>query len=769
MAAVLPARRSKRALAAAALVASCWVLVSAQDSDQREVSWGRAREAAAGGYRTITDGSGLVEVDSDFPLDIDAEDLNAVCRAQDRAIARATTRAQLAMRSFGIDDDPGTSARRAMVGYRLAAIATYQGRLDQAIEHLAGSRDALTPYAADYAELVTRPLLVIEETLGVAHLRRGEVENCLLMPNAERCLFPVLAGGRHDRKAGASAAVERFQAYLAKAPDDLEVTWLLNVAYMLLDRYPDGVPTEHLLEPGLFASSYDMPRFRDVAGGVGMGQMDIAGGTIADDLDRDGLVDVLLTSVDKCRPARLYRNAGDGTFEDRTEAAGLATQYGAINSVQTDYDNDGLIDLFLLRGGWEIPIRNSLLRNNGDGTFTDVTMAAGLGGAHPTHSAAWADFDNDGWLDVFVAHELTKSQMFRNRGDGTFEDVTTRAGVASLALTKGVVAGDYDGDGWPDLYLSNMFDRNFLFRNNGDGTFTEVAEQAGVAMPELSFPTWFFDYDNDGRLDLFVASYPNSLTEFVKHYVGEPALAETLTLYRNRGDGTFENVSKAVGLDRVVPAMGANYGDLDNDGYLDMYLGTGTPSFASLMPNIMLRNDAGRRFVDVTASTGTGHLQKGHGVAFVDLDNDGDEDVVINLGGAVPGDSYTEAVFENPGAGDGHRWISVRLVGAKSNRAGIGAKIRVNLKEAGGRPGLRFREVTSGGSFGSNSLTQHIGLGRATIESLEIEWPTSGTTQTFRDVPVDSFLEIREGVERFEVLTPPVVKLRSAAPASHQH
>ena len=169
--------------------------------------------------------------------------------------------------------------------------------------------------------------------------------------------------------------------------------------------------------------------------------------------------------------------------------------------------------------------------------------------------------------------------------------------------------------------------------------------------------------------------------------------------------------SGETGLARVVPAMGSNFGDLDNDGYLDMYLGTGTPSFSALMPNIMLRNDEGRRFQDVTAATGTGHLQKGHGVAFADLDNDGDEDVVINLGGAVPGDNYADALFEKPGAGAGNNWISLRLVGVKSNRAGIGAKIRVRLKGAASGSALRYREVSSGGSFGANSLMQHIGLG----------------------------------------------------------
>ena len=756
----------------ALVVSVSWALTgaAAQRDERRAVVWSRAEESATGLYQTMNDGSGLVEVDSEWPTEIDATDLAAVCRGKATAVRRATTRAEQGLRSLGIDDDPSTSGRRARFLQQLGAIATFNGDVDTAISQLTKAHALLAPFAADFPDTV-RPRLGLEEMLGAAHLRRGEIQNCMLDPNAERCLFPVLAGGRHQQKAGVSAAAAQFQAYLEVAPADLEVRWLLNVAHMLLGTYPESVPPAHRLGPELFVSEHPLPRFVDVAGPARLGRTDIAGGTITDDFDGDGLLDVLFTSVDKCTPARLYRNTGAGGFEDRTAASGLEGQFGAINAIQADYDNDGHLDVLLLRGGWEFAIRNSLLRNKGDGTFVDVTREAGLlSGDHLTHSAVWLDYDNDGWVDVFLGHELTKAQLLRNRGDGTFEDVTVKAGVAAFAVTKGVAAGDYDGNGYPDLYLSNMFNENFLFRNNGDGTFTEVGADAGVAEPRLSFPTWFFDYDNDGRLDIFVASYPNSLTEFVKHYLRQAPAAETLKLYRNRGDGRFADVSAETGLGRVVPAMGANFGDLDNDGYLDMYLGTGTPSFSALMPNVMLRNDAGRRFQDVTAATGTGHLQKGHGVAFADLDNDGDEDVVVNLGGAVPGDNYADALFENPEAGKGNNWIAVRLTGVKSNRAAIGAAIRVNLKGATGGSALRYREVTSGGSFGANSLMQHIGLGPATIESLEIVWPVSRTKQAFRDVPVNSFLTIREGDTAFKVVTPKRFTLGAGSTGTtHQH
>ncbi len=240
----------------------------------------------------------------------------------------------------------------------------------------------------------------------------------------------------------------------------------------------------------------------------------------------------------------------------------------------------------------------------------------------------------------------------------------------------------------------------------------------------------------------------------MKYYLKIPTKAETLTLYKNNGNGTFTDVSAQMHLNRVVPGMGSNFGDLDNDGFLDAYIGTGTPSFGAIMPNIMLKNDRGRAFLDVTEATGTGQLQKGHGIGFADLDNDGDEDVVLNNGGAVLGDRYGDSLYKNPGT-PGTHWVSVRLWGVKTNRSAIGAKITVRVADASSGSALRYREVTSGGSFGSNSLLQHIGIGKAArIESLEIEWPTSKTRQVFKNVPIDSVLEIREFEQAFKVLHP---------------
>ncbi|HXK12277.1 MAG TPA: CRTAC1 family protein, partial [Vicinamibacteria bacterium] len=267
----------------------------------------------------------------------------------------------------------------------------------------------------------------------------------------------------------------------------------------------------------------------------------------------------------------------------------------------------------------------------------------------------------------------------------------------------------------------------------------------------MSFPAWFFDYDNDGRLDLFVGSFVNSVSEVARDYLRLPPKAETMRLYHNTGRG-FEDVTERVGLAHVLVSMGANFGDIDNDGWLDFYVGTGAPSYAALMPNRMFRNREGRSFVDVTTATGTGHLQKGHGVSFADLDGDGDEDVITNIGGFVAGDAYNKIVFENPG--NANDWVVLHLTGTRTNRGALGARIAVTVEGREGSVRTIHRVVTSGGSFGSSPLAQHVGLGLAKrIRSVLVRWPAGGLPpQIFRDVPMRQRVEIREGDPRFRAV-----------------
>jgi tetratricopeptide (TPR) repeat protein len=704
-----------------------------------------SRRAAGAEYQEVLEVSGRAEVGMFQERARDPQDLQSVCDGRREAIDNAITTQQRYQKSLVAQTAGRDYTELAWAHRSLGQVWAYVGRLDKSAEEfeaayaIALKRQNIDPVFHD-------ALAPLEAMIGIAHLRRGELENCIDKHHATSCIFPIRETGRHTLTSGSERAMEYFLKHLARQPDNLEVQWLLNVAAQTLGRHPQGIPKRWQLPSAAFASEEDPGRFDDVANEAGLHAIGRAGGAVIEDYDADGRFDILVSSTDPCSSARLFRNSGGGRFEERTDPAGLSQQLGGINATHTDYNNDGHIDLFVMRGGWEYPMRNSLLRNDGS-VFRDVTKETGLSSAlHRTHSAAWADFDSDGWLDVFVAHEETPAALYRNNHDGTFTDVAERAGVRRTAFSKGAAWGDFDNDGDPDLYVSNYGQPNFFYVNNGDGTFVERAAQLGVDRPIMSFPTWFFDYDNDGWLDLFVASFVPSVTEEIRHYVGLPPRAETFRLYRNNRHGGFEDVTAAVGLARVAPVMGANFGDLDNDGFLDIYLGTGAPSYAAIVPNLMFRNVQGRRFADVTTATGTGHLQKGHGVAWADLDDDGDLDIYANIGGFLPGDVYSRALFRNPG--HGNDWIAVRLEGVKSNRPGIGAKIRLALADGS----LRYREVNGGGSFGASPLELHIGLGKADrIARLDVEWPGKRGTQTFSDVPANRRIVIRESDDRYRV------------------
>lgn len=583
----------------------------------------------------------------------------------------------------------------------------------------------------------------MNESLGVAYLHKSEMENGLYRKPGDRCLLPMNTQNAYTNKEDSKKAISYFLKFLERKPDDLEVRWLLNVAYMTIGGYPDQVPAQYLIPQNSFTSSEDVGRFRDVAVESGLDSFSTAGGVIVDDFENNGRFDVVISSFNNCQPLRYFRNNGDGTFTEQGAKAGLADQLGGLNILQADYNNDGCLDILVLRGAWELPQRKSLLRNNCDGTFTDVTVSSGLSQPTSTQAAVWVDINNDGLLDLFVGNEGQPAQLFLNKGDGTFEDISASSGVSQIMFTKGVTADDYDNDGYPDLYVSNLNGDNFLYHNNHDNTFTDVAYSAGVPGSGRGFATWFFDYDNDGWPDIFVTSYFLSIDETARTYLGLPHNAGTLKLYRNLHNGKFRDVTSEVGLDKVYMPMGANFGDIDNDGFLDIFLGTGNPSYASLKPSVLLHNKEGRRFVDVTTSSGTGEWHKGHAVAFADLDNRGDEDIVFEVGGATIGDSHALRVFENPG--HDNDWISLKLVGVKTNRSAIGARIKVTVKHPGTEPRSIYRTVNSGGSFGSSPLEQHIGLGKdSQIVDLEIWWPVSNTRQHFSAVEKNQFLEIKE-------------------------
>ena len=643
---------------------------------------------------------------------------------------------------------------------RLAETLLNDGQSEAALVEFLNYERLAAEYHAIIQPEVQNKLLLMK---ALCHLRIGEQENCVANHNAESCLFPISGGGVHQLPRGSRGAIELLTQLLEHDPARFDAGWLLNIAYMTLGEYPDKVPAQWRIDPKAFASDYDIRRFPDVAGQLGLDVDDLSGGVILDDFDNDGFLDLLVSGVGFHSQLRFFHNDGDGAFTDRTADASLTGLTGGLNLVQADYNNDGFMDVFILRGAWldnEGRFPNSLLRNNGDGTFTDVTEEAGVLSFHPTQTAVWFDYNGDGWIDLFIGNEsfgdksVHPCELFRNNGDGTFTECAAENGVAIVGFVKGVVSADYNHDGRPDLYLSLRDAPNILLRNDGPaGTehssrgpwrFTNVAEAARVTEPLYSFPCWFWDYDNDGWPDIFVSGYRiRDVGDVAADYLGFPTDAEHPRLYHNNRDGTFTDVAKSSGLNKVVHAMSGNFGDLDNDGWLDFYTGTGDPSLASLMPNRMFRNDGGRGFQEVTTSGGFGQLQKGHGIAFGDINNDGDQDIYSVLGGAYPGDHYHRQLFANPG--HGNHWLKLKLEGVRSNRAAIGATIKLVVESEAGQREI-YRTVGSGGSFGASPMKQEIGLGRAQkVIRAEIFWPRTGVTQVITSLEMDRCYAIREG------------------------
>ena len=641
----------------------------------------------------------------------------------------------------------------------LGQMYVQSGNTEDAIEQF-----ELTMAALNQVDISPSPEAIqkIRQWLAISYLRLAEQENCIALHGRDSCLMPIKGTGVHVRRRGSTKAIEMLEASLRARPDDLGLRWLLNLAYMTLGEYPNQVPAQWLIPEAVFKSDYELTRFFDVASGAGVDTIGLSGGVVMEDLDGDQLLDLVVSDWSLSGQMRFHHNNGDGTFEDRTRESGLTGQLSGLNLLHADYNNDGFADILVLRGAWlgqDGRHPNSLLRNNGDGTFDDVTEEAGLLCFHPTQTAAFADYDNDGWIDLFIGnesagHERHPCQLFHNNGDGTFTDVARMVGVSIASFVKGTVWGDYNNDGRPDLYVSRFGKSNLLFRNEGpvgEGwTFEDVTSEARIQHPHLSFPTWFWDYDNDGWEDLLVAPFAGfgakSLGKVAADYLLLPTDGARLRLYRNLGNGSFEDVTRATSFDALLLAMGANFGDLDNDGFLDCYFGTGEPFLGTLVPNRMFRNNGGKVFQDVTTSGGFGHLQKGHGVAFGDLDNDGDQDVYAVMGGAYFGDVYQNVLFENPG--NGNHWITLKLEGVTSNRSAIGARIKVTVEKSSGPQDIHVT-VGTGGSFGSNSLQQEIGLGSAArIQQIEINWPTSGERQVFTDVALDRFYHVREGATK---------------------
>lgn len=601
----------------------------------------------------------------------------------------------------------------------------------------------------------TKPFM---DLLAIANLRLGEQENCL-GGASNVCILPLEGAAQHTKQEGARKAIALYQGILHAFPDDRGSQWLLNMAYLAVGGYPDSVPAAWRI-PGLRAHHGTFPVYQNIAEQVGLAVTGLSGGVAVEDFDRDGHLDLFMSSFGLTDPVRLFLADGHGGYSDASKRAGIPGITGGLNVTHADYDNDGLEDLFVMRGAWLANSGahpNSLLHNKGHGVFEDVTIAAGLLSFHPTPTAAWGDFNLDGNLDLFVGNEsgtaqggtAHRSELFVNNGNGTFTEISHKVGIDLDAFVKGVVWGDVNNDGLPDLFASVLMGPNRLYINKGGTTpeswrFEEVASKAGVTLPNSSFGTWVWDLDQDGWQDIVVLSYDIRngqalhdavANEFLRK-AGVRGVPPTLEiegtkLYRNNHDGTFTDVSREQGLaDKAIFAMGHNFGDLDNDGWLDFYVGTGNPDLRSIIPNRMFRSVEGKRFEEVSMEGGFAHIQKGHGAAFADLDRDGDEDVYMVMGGAYEGDVFNNVLFENPGWPK-NAWFMLELEGKSANRSAIGARVTIDVTRRNGQSRTLHRTIGTGGSFGAGPLQLHVGLGDATrIDSVRIEWPDKARTVT---------------------------------------
>lgn len=496
------------------------------------------------------------------------------------------------------------------------------------------------------------------------------------------------------------------------------------------------------------------------------------GGVAVFDYNNDGLLDIFFTngaaipSLEKTNPGyynRLFRNNGDGTFTDVTESAGLQGIGYSMGVAAGDYNNDGFVDLYVTGVN-----ANQLFRNNGDGTFTDVTDKAGVSGRVPelgkpwAVTAGWLDYDNDGRLDLFVvnylnyniwtaalchirqypaycspnAFEGTPNILYHNNGDGTFTDVSEQSHIARyVGKGMGVAFADYDNDGFTDIFVSNDTFPNYLLHNNGDGTFTDVALQAGVAFTGsgstvAGMGADFRDLDNDGRPDIFqTAMFGNSFP-----------------LYHNLGAGQFEDVTGRAGLTTLTSrftAWGTGAFDFDNDGRKDLFAaGSEILDNAEaivhrpfVLPNLLFRNKGNLTFEDVSAGAGAGFLMPAahRGAAFGDFNNDGKVDIVVNVLNGAP------ELLMNRSDNHNH-WIILKLVGVRSNRDGLGTKVKISTSR-----GDQYNEATTAVGYNSSSDKRvYFGLSDATtIDRIELTWP-SGVRQLLTNVKADQILTITE-------------------------
>ncbi|MBX2871634.1 MAG: VCBS repeat-containing protein [Saprospiraceae bacterium] len=454
--------------------------------------------------------------------------------------------------------------------------------------------------------------------------------------------------------------------------------------------------------------------FTDQSSAAGVNNVGFNRGVAVVDFNNDGWEDLYFTRIAKSN--LLYRNNGDGTFSDVSQAAGVAVTLDSGASVWGDLDNDGWADLVL--GNRDVP--SQVFRNNGDGTFTDITQVTGVNNIGKVQTVLLADVNNDGWLDIYWANLGTENALYLNQGNGTFTDVTLSSGTSDTKLNMGAVFFDYDNDGDQDLYLSHDGDQaNILYQNDGKGQFTDVSTEAGVNYEGQGMGVDAADFNNDGYLDLYITNlYEN-------------------TLYLNNQDGTFSDLSTSAQVDDLGMGWGTIWMDYDNDGWMDLYVANETyfPVFGNFYDNIMYRNLGDLTFESSVSNSPLNSSLGGYGTACIDVNKDGNLDIIIANSGATDGNQLLMNQGEN-----GHHWINLELEGTLSNRDAVGASLCLYSGE------LRLcDQLMAGTGYASqNSMRLHFGLGEnTTIDSLIVKWP-SGQKEVYTELWVDSYYHIIE-------------------------
>ena len=514
--------------------------------------------------------------------------------------------------------------------------------------------------------------------------------------------------------------------------------WNLRLAYLAQHGvYPGNLEPRYRIA-SLPAAAKAPNQFTDIAEHVGVAKLDRGRGVAWADFNGDGDLDLFSVGIQTQHGLFLARN---DRFLSTASAVGLNDARGGWAAVSADYDSDGDIDLYVTRDAWEGAATNSLYNNDGTGHFVDVATAAGVDDPDDSFTAAWGDVDGDGWLDLYVADGITGSgaanKLYINDGKGSFTDQAVLRAVADDGNSLGVAFGDYDGNGDLDLYVANVAGPNRLLRNEGR-QFRDVAEAVGVSRPiNGSYVPFFFDSDNDGDLDLFVSAmayYEDFVTSATTGSRGHRSRSH---LYLNEDSSTFREYAAELGIARAFGSMGAGFGDVDNDGNIDIYLANGGPIMPRFEPNaLFVRRDDG--YVEVAADAGVDNLGKGHGVAFADYDADGDVDLYVSHGGHYPGDLWKNSLYRNEGTQT--QWIHIVLTGHPPNLNAIGAQARIY---SGDRS--QIAQVQGGGGFGStDSFALEFGLGNLNrVERVEIRWP-SGRQEQYGPFDANQVIRITE-------------------------